>query len=392
MVAFTPVFILAIIFGSITIWRKMAIAHKERMASIERGQGPDDPKMLAAASEREAVTRELEQRVRHLETIVCSVDFELNAKINRLASHQLQLGDAATRALAPTPSGGSSGATTKARPNQLFSLEPGQRLAERFVIQRALGTGGMGAVYLANDERLGEQVALKIMHGMALLDPSASDRLRREASAARRISHPNVVKIYDVGEDQGHLFLSMEYVDGQSLKELISRYSVLPLERVRAYLQEICAGLAAAHAQGVIHRDLKPGNVIVTPDQRVKIIDFGLARIANLEGMTATGMLLGTPEYMAPEQIKGGNLDGRTDIYALGALAYHAITGRPPFTGDTPIAVSLAQATEAPIEPSRLRPGLEPQWDAFVLKALSKAKEARFETAEVMREAVPRSG
>ena len=388
------VFILAIIFGSITLWRLMSMTHKERMAKIGQGTDPDGPKMLAAASKRDAYVKELESRVQHLETIVCSVDFELNAKLNRLASRQVQLGDAATKALLLNGSGsggsGNSAATTQvAAAKPMFSLEPGQRLADRFVIQRHLGHGGMGSVYLANDERLSEQVALKIMHGMALLDPGASDRLRREASAARRISHANVVKIHDVGEDQGHLFLSMEFVEGQSLEQVISRHSVLPLERVRAYVAEICEGLTAAHAQGVIHRDLKPANVIVTPDQRVKIIDFGLARVANLEGMTATGMLLGTPEYMAPEQIKGGNLDGRTDLYALGALTYHAITGRPPFTGDTPIVVSLAQATEQPMPPSALRPGLDPAWDAFVLKALSKAKHDRFETAQAMREALP---
>jgi predicted Ser/Thr protein kinase len=386
MAAFIPVFILAIIFGSITLWRFMAMNHKERMAQIERGRDTQQG-MLTAGDQ--AYVQELEQRVQHLETIVCSVDFELNAKLNRLASVQLQLGDAATRAIAgELPA--TAIAKQAARPS-LFELEPGQRLADRFVIKRALGTGGMGAVYLANDERLGESVALKIMHGMALLDPAAGDRLRREASAARRISHPNVVKIHDVGEDAGHVFLSMEYVDGQSLKELISRQRMLPLERVRAYLSEICVGLSAAHGQGVIHRDLKPANIIVTPEQRVKIIDFGLARIANLEGMTATGMLLGTPEYMAPEQIKGGNIDPRTDLYSLGALAYHAITGRPPFHGDNPISVSLAHTTEQPIPPSRLRPGVSAEWDTFVLKALSKAKEDRFDSADVMREALPKA-
>ena len=387
----TPVFILAIIFGSITLWRLMANTHKERMAKIERGRDPDAHKALAAANE--TYVKELEQRVQHLETIVCSVDFELNAKLNRLASHQLQIGDAATRALAAAPASlGSSGATTlqaSARPEAMFGLEPGQRLGERFLIERSIGHGGMGAVYLARDERLGEAVALKIMHGMALLDPAAGDRLRREASAARRISHVNVVKIHDVGDDRGHLFLSMEYVDGQSLKQLINRHGVLPLERVRDYISQICEGLAAAHAQGVVHRDLKPGNVIVTPDQRVKIIDFGLARVANLEGMTATGMLLGTPEYMAPEQIKGGAIDGRTDLYSLGALTYHALTGRPPFTGETPIAVSLAQATETPIAPSKLRPGLSEAWDAFVLRAMSKNRDERFESAQAMRDALP---
>lgn len=394
-----PVLILIVIFGSISLWRYMAIAHKERMAQIKRGRDPDATKMLAAADEQQrARNSELEQRIQHLETIVCSVDFELNAKLNRLATHQLQLGDAATRALA-SPGNSSSQASSQeaasqlaTRPaKQLFRLEPGQQLGERFLVERALGAGGMGAVYLAQDQRLNERVALKIMHGMALLDPSSSDRLRREASAARRISHPNVVKIFDVGDDQGHLYLSMEYVDGQSLKELIVRHNSLPIERVRSYVSEICQGLAAAHGEGVIHRDLKPANVIITSDQRVKIIDFGLARIANFEGMTATGMLLGTPEYMAPEQIKGGNIDARTDLYALGALIYHALTGRPPFTGETPIAVSLAQATEAPIPPSRMRPGLSAEWDAYVLRALSKEKDQRFETAQAMRDALPSS-
>ena len=384
-----PVFILAIIFGSITIWKRMEMVHKERMAQLARGQNPDQLALAAMAGDQGQVIGELEQRIQHLETIVCSVDFELNAKLNRLASVQLQLGDAATRAIAGQLPAASSTSPSKPRP-QLFTLDEGQRLADRFVIQRALGTGGMGAVYLASDERLGEQVALKIMHGMALLDPAAGDRLRREASAARRISHANVVKIHDVGEDGGHVFLSMEYVEGQSLKELIGRHGVLPVERVRNYVSEICIGLAAAHAQGVVHRDLKPANVLVTPDQRVKIIDFGLARIANLEGMTATGMLLGTPEYMAPEQIRGGNIDARTDLYSLGALTYHLLTGRPPFSGDTPIAVGLAHTTEMPIPPSQLRPGLAAEWDAFVLTAMSKAKEQRFDSADAMREALPR--
>lgn len=381
-----PVFILMVIFGSITIWRYMANGHRERMAELQGAKGAGAKMLPAADPQQLALSAELEERVRHLETIVCSVDFELNAKLNRLASHQLQLGDAAARAISAA---GPGPAAKPAPKSGLFVLEPGQRLADRFVIERALGHGGMGAVYLARDEQLQERVALKIMHGMALLDPSASDRLRREASAARRISHTNVVKIHDVGEDGGHLFLSMEYVDGPSLSDMIKRHGPIPLERLREYIDQILIGLEAAHEQGVIHRDLKPANILVTPDQRVKIIDFGLARVANLEGMTATGMLLGTPEYMAPEQIKGGQIDPRTDVYALGALIYHALTGRPPFTADTPIAISLAQITEDPIPPSQLRRGLAPAWDAYVLEALAKRREDRFQTASAMREQLP---
>ena len=383
------VYILLVIFGALTVWRAMAMRHKERMALLEHQQARA---LSAGGEDKDKTIAELEQRIQHLETIVCSVDFELNAKLNRLATRQLQLDDATRSQLALAPAHAdtdTAGQTPAPRRPALFSLEPGQRLSGRFVIERALGQGGMGAVYLARDEQLHEQVALKIMHGMALLDPKAEDRLRREASAARRISHANVVKIHDVGEDQGHLYLSMEYVEGSSLAQLITRHGLLPLPRVREYVIEICAGLTAAHEQGVIHRDLKPANVIVTADQRVKIIDFGLARIANLEGMTASGMLMGTPEYMAPEQIKGGVTDARTDLYALGALTYQLLTGRPPFVGETPIAVSLAQATEDPVVPSQLRPGLDQAWDAFVLEALSKSRDGRFASAREMAEALP---
>lgn len=377
------VFILMVIFGSITGWRWMAMQHKERMLRLQLGRDADPKAQDQQRLALQAATQDMEARLRHLETIVTSVDFELNAKLNRLASHQLQLGEAATRALPP----GSAARRDVHTP--LYALQVGQKLAERFVVERPLGTGGMGAVYLARDEQLGERVALKILHGMALLDPSSADRLRREASAARRVSHANVVKIHDIGEDQGHLFLSMEYVEGVSLKDLIHKHGTLPLAKLREILIGICEGLAAAHAQGVVHRDLKPGNVIVMPNGQVKIIDFGLARVANLEGMTTTGMLLGTPEYMAPEQIKGGAIDARTDVYALGALTYHALTGRPPFTGDTPIAVSLAQATEDPIPPSKLRTGLDTDWDAFVGKAMAKAREQRFESAIEVRASLP---
>jgi predicted Ser/Thr protein kinase len=377
--------ILFIIFGSITVWRYYGLRHKERMVELQQrhhqAQLGHDPQQTRLALQ--AATQDMETRLRHLETIVTSVDFELNAKLNRLASHQLQLGEAATRAL---PIGSSA---RNAAHTPMYALQPGQKLADRFVVERPLGTGGMGAVYLARDEKLGEQVALKILHGMALLDPTSAERLRREASAARRVSHVNVVKIHDIGEDQGHLFLSMEYVEGISLKDLIHKHGTLPIAKVREILTGICEGLQAAHAQGVVHRDLKPGNVIVMPSQQVKIIDFGLARVANLEGMTTTGMLLGTPEYMAPEQITGGSIDARTDIYALGALTYHALTGRPPFTGDTPIAVSLAQATEEPVPPSKLRTGLDAGWDAFVAKAMSKNRDARFESAIEVKASLP---
>ncbi|NJK31701.1 MAG: serine/threonine protein kinase [Deltaproteobacteria bacterium] len=257
----------------------------------------------------------------------------------------------------------------------------------RFELISCLGHGGMGEVYLALDTVLEREVALKIVAGRFRHSPHQRLRLLREAKTLAKLAHPNVLEVYDVDTaDSGELVVAVAYVRGATLERW---QAGRPLRKVLAAYLDAGRGLAAAHAAGIIHRDFKPANVLITPDQRVKIIDFGLARISNLEGMTATGMLLGTPEYMAPEQIKGGVIDVRTDLYSLGALTYHALTGRPPFSGETPIALSLAQATEDPIPPSQLRAGLDAAWDAFVLRAMSKSREGRFESADAMRAALP---
>ena len=247
----------------------------------------------------------------------------------------------------------------------------------------------MGSVFLARDEQLGESVAVKVIGGFALLDPAAAGRMRREVTTARRISHPNVVRIHDIGESGGVLFLSMEFVAGPSLLDMLSRYGRLPPRQIRELFGQICDGLEAAHAQGVIHRDLKPGNILTDEQQRVKIIDFGIARTTHAEGMTSTGVILGTPEYMAPEQVRGGIVDARTDVYALGAVLYHALCGRPPFSGATPIAVSLAQLNEPPTPPRRFVPDLDEEWEQIVLKALAKDPAHRFQSAKAMRDALP---
>ena len=380
-----------LIFGGIpatfVLMRFLKYRHEEKIRALHAGAAaaPGQVKALQAAR------NELEDRVRHLETIVCNVDFELNAKLNRLATKQIALKAASA---SPPPSASGSGSGLEHADTEQFTagtVEAGRRLANRFVIERALGQGGMGAVYLARDEQLGEQVALKVMGGMAALDPQASDRLRREASAARRISHPNVVRLHDIGEADGMLFLSMEYVPGGSLRDLIGRHGVLPVAQVRQLGEQVSDGLEAAHAAGVIHRDLKPANLLVDHNQRFKIIDFGIARIPNLEGMTATNMIVGTAEYMAPEQIRGGSIDARTDVYALGAVLYHAITGRPPFTGETPIAVGFAHCTDQLMPPSSLRKELEPGrgWDQIIARAMAKSPGDRFQTAGELRASLP---
>jgi serine/threonine-protein kinase len=362
----------------------------------------------------------LEARLQNLETIVCSVDFELNQRLNRVAAEASLAGrwlpPAAASAAAqsvsaqtaelvgaptspPQPSG-KEGAprVVEARPSYVLGhLEPGSVVLDRYTILREIGRGGMGAVYLAEDSKLAERVALKVFATIGAADPElAAERFRREAQAARRITHPNVVRIHDLHEDGRLLFLTMEFIEGETLAAFVRRRDPLPVSEALAVLGEVALGVSAAHAAGVIHRDIKPQNVIVgaTPAagaagaRVVKVIDFGLATTSFLAGMTATGMILGTAEYMAPEQVRGTACDARADVYALGALAYHVFCGRPPFRGESPIAVGFAQLTEPPQPPRELRPEIPESAERAILRALAKEPGARFADAAAFRKAL----
>ena len=368
-----PIFAIMAVFGipvlGILGGRLLKYRHEERLKELERG---GEAKALPPASD-------MEERVRNLESIVCSVDFELNAKLDRLARHQLV---SATHAPAPVDVSN----TIRVLDGE---LRPGGRVAERFVVERLLGRGGMGAVYVCRDERLGESVALKVVAGLSAMNPDAHERLRREGAIARRITHPNVVRLHDLGEHEGLVFLSMEYVAGESLEALLRRRGALAVGEVAALCRQLCEGLAAAHAVGAVHRDLKPANVLLDTAQRVKIIDFGLARLAQLEGMTATNLIAGTPAYMAPEQIRGGTIDARTDIYAMGAMMHTMLVGRPPFEADNPIALAMLHCNRDPVPPSAQRPDLDPEWDPVVLRALAKRPDDRFASAAALRGALP---
>jgi len=335
-------------------------------------QGGDDKELAAIRAER----KQLEARVQNLESIVCSVDFELNARLNRLASAQSEV---AQRALPPHNPAGTheaAHAPTMATPTPMIA--PGTKIARRFLFERELGLGGMGAVFLAKDEQLGERVALKVVHTMGAVDPGeAAERFRREVSAARKITHPNVIRIHDLVEDGAQLYLSMEYVEGMTLSSYIGRAGALRVDEARHLLGQICDGLSAAHLAGVVHRDLKPSNVLLDTQKRVKVIDFGLAKATFMAGMTATGLIVGTPEYMAPEQVRGLPTDPRTDVYAVGAIAYHLLTGRPPFSGETPIAIGFAHVTETPRRPSILRPEIPVELDVGIMAALEKDPHKR---------------
>jgi len=377
-----PFIIFSSIFGTVVALRWLKYTHELRMKQLERGDsGGGQQKAIADLT---AQRNELETRLRNLETIVCNVDFELNAKLNRLA----------TQSLAAMSSGPNLGrpaiaaAVDEAGSLAQGTIRIGTRVAGRFVIERLLGTGGMGAVYLARDEQLGEQVALKVIAGLALLDPNAADRLRRETTLARKISHPNVVRMHDLGEEHGLLFVSMEYVAGESLAARIKRLGAIPASQLRPIALQLCEGLAAAHGCGIIHRDLKPANILIDGHERVKLIDFGIARSEINAGMTATNMVIGTPDYMAPEQVKGGALDARTDVYALGAVLYHALTGRPPFPGETPIAIGLAHIQDPVVPPRQLRPDVPAVWETVLLRALEKNPFARFPNVAALQAAL----
>ena len=379
----TGVLVPFIVFASITAWvlgpKWLKMLHEQRMREIELSRAP--PPQLPAGNDLEK--KQLEERLRTLETIVCSVDYELNAKLNRLASRQLLLGPATS------PTIGSAPTIASTPPPPHPGLTHGHLLAGRFLLDRRLGEGGMGAVWLARDEKLGELVAVKVIRDALIADPQAIERFKREISAARRVHHPNVVRLHDLGEENGMLFLSMEYVDGESVAERIRRRGPLPFNEVRDLALRVCDALEAAHMAGVVHRDLKPANVLVANGGPVKIIDFGVAKLAQLEGMTATNLILGTPEYMAPEQIRGGSVDARTDLYALGMILHEAIVGRTPFKGDSPIAVGFAACTN-PVPPLRVsRPDVTDAWDAFVRRALEKEPSARFASAAEMRASLP---
>jgi predicted Ser/Thr protein kinase len=384
---------------------------EERKLELEARTGGGSTKETKQLAEENKLLRE---RVENLESIVCSVDFELNQKLAKVIDEQRSLmlpagaspvpGARANDATAsPTPRSGpgmfagaapaaldrtASAFTARASPPLTTSLEPGQVLAQRYRVQRLLGKGGMGAVYLAEDEVLGELVALKVISSAFAADEVAMvARFRREAAAARRVSSPSVIRIHDLGEARpGLLYLSMEYFAGRTLTEVIAQRGVVPLKDVQDMLQQIGAGLEAAHQAGVIHRDLKPSNVLVGERGMVKLIDFGLATTTIGDGLTATGTMLGTPHYMAPEQVRGKPVDARTDVYALGALAYHLICGRPPFAADNPIAIGFAHLSEPVVPPSVLRKDVPPALEAAILAALAKAPEDRPQSAKAFVE------
>ena len=276
-------------------------------------------------------------------------------------------------------------------------LAPGIVLGGRYRIGKLLGKGGMGIVYGARHVDLGRDVALKVIARRHSADERVVQRFRREARAASQARHPNIVDVLDLGEADGRWYLAMELLDGLDLAQAIALKRVYEPAELPSVLDPVLAALDSAHAIGLVHRDLKPENIFLArtsgDDAHVKVLDFGVVKImadGAQNHLTRTGTVVGTPEYMAPEQATGGVVDARADLYAVGCVAYCMLTGKPPFTDESILAVLAAHVCNEPVPPSKLRPAMAAPRavDAFIEKALAKRADDRFQTAAEMRAAL----
>src|SRR5438477_9056211 len=253
----------------------------------------------------------------------------------------------------------------------------------RYRIIRKLGAGGMANVYLAEDQELGRRVAIKILDDRHAADDSFIERFRREAKNAASLSHPNIVSIYDRGEAEGTYYIAMEYLSGRSLKELIVGRGPTPMRIALDYARQILAALGFAHRHGIVHRDIKPHNVVVDADGRLKVTDFGIAR-SGASQMTEAGSIIGTAQYLSPEQARGAAVDQRSDIYSVGIVLYEMLTGTVPFTGETPLEIAMKHLSATPEPPSVKRSDVPRELDLVVLRALAKDPEDRYASAADM--------
>jgi beta-lactam-binding protein with PASTA domain/predicted Ser/Thr protein kinase len=254
----------------------------------------------------------------------------------------------------------------------------------RYRVLRKLGSGGMANVYLAEDGELGRQVAIKILNDRHAADDQFVERFRREAKNAAGLSHPNIVQIYDRGEAEGTYYIAMEYLEGQTLKELAGVRGPLPVRDAIAYARQILAALRFAHRKGIVHRDIKPHNALIDDDGRLKVTDFGIARAGPASQMTEAGSIIGTAQYLSPEQARGGAIDQRSDLYSVGVVLYELLTGTVPFTGDTPVEIAMKHLSSVPEPPSARRAEIPRPLDQVVLRALAKDPDERYASAEEM--------
>ncbi len=266
-----------------------------------------------------------------------------------------------------------------------------QHLSDRYELGEILGFGGMSEVHLARDVRLHRDVAVKVLRADLARDPSFYLRFRREAQNAAALNHPAIVAVYDTGEAEtaaGPLpYIVMEYVNGVTLRDIVHTDGPMPPTRAIEVIADACQALNFSHQHGIIHRDVKPANIMISTTNAVKVMDFGIARALADSGnsVTQTAAVIGTAQYLSPEQARGDSVDARSDVYSLGCVLYEMLTGEPPFVGDSPVAVAYQHVREDPVPPSRRYEGISADLDAVVLKALAKNPENRYQTAAEMR-------
>jgi serine/threonine protein kinase len=260
----------------------------------------------------------------------------------------------------------------------------GKIIANRYEVIARVGEGGMAVVYRARDLLLGRIVALKVLRPQYASDNDFVERFRREAQTAASLSHPNVVNIHDVGEEGKIYYIVMEFVEGRNLKEIIKQEGPLPTKTAVFIAGEICKALEAAHRQGLTHRDVKPHNILITYDGRVKVTDFGIARAAATSSLTQTGTVIGSVHYFSPEQARGAPVGTASDIYSLGVLCYEMVTGNVPFSGESPVSVALKHLQEQPKPPRQINPQISPEFERIILKAMAKTESQRYPSATAM--------
>ncbi|MGH3903888.1 MAG: Stk1 family PASTA domain-containing Ser/Thr kinase [Pseudonocardiaceae bacterium] len=263
-------------------------------------------------------------------------------------------------------------------------------LSERYELGETLGYGGMSEVHRGRDVRLGRDVAIKVLRADLARDPQFQHRFRKEAQNAAALNHPAIVAVYDTGETDSNYgplpYIVMEFVSGRTLRDIVKTEGPMSEQRAMETMADVCAALDFSHRGGIIHRDVKPANVMITDAGAVKVMDFGIARaLADGQGVTQTAAVIGTAQYLSPEQARGESVDARSDVYAAGCVLYELITGDPPFTGDSPVAVAYQHVREDPTPPSHQNPGVSATMDAIVLKAMSKNPANRYQSAAEMR-------
>jgi serine/threonine protein kinase/tetratricopeptide (TPR) repeat protein len=275
-----------------------------------------------------------------------------------------------------------SGPPTRTLETSREELTTGTLFASRYQIVEELGGGGMGKVYRALDAKVGEEIAIKVIKPEIAADRASVERFKNELKIARKIVHKNVGRVYDLNEDRGTFYITLEYVRGEDLKAFIRSSGQMAVGTSLRVARQVAEGLAEAHRLGIVHRDLKPSNIMIDRDGSARIMDFGIARLVGAKGITGGNVMIGTPEYMSPEQVEGKEAGPGTDLYSLGIVLFEMLTGRLPFEGETPLSVAVKQRSEPPPDPRKLNPQIPDDLDRIILKCLEKAKEKRYRSAE----------